>query len=591
MDSFRIIRINKNPRDMKEILKIKRVVGCILKEDKVFLRVLWEDKLVTWESPDTLCCPLLFTNFLNKVDGLLQKKAFEEEKIRKKEAEKSFISSIRSKEPVQEAKTIHRVVTSERNKVDCHQTKTTNKRTEEPELHKKYKSLSIANQKNARESARLEKYGLESFGQKSSFGLHKPQFKVSNKTFLNNQRYFEAPQSKPASYTEKKEIEIQSKENDFVVQVDSQKVATFSYVNIVSNLTMPFNKHFNVTHTVSLDELENIMFSARQNAAFGNFDVYNLKLLNNNGRFRDLLQQAKDNHVFVDVTSSVSFVLFFVFNSSRLRKYDICGYYNLVRLPAEMVKYVIDARIDRSLCDSYNLWQKSTVHYADRVLRYFLVCSPNLVEDKIHRFSIFANSSNFMASEIRKFLTSRGKKYVTMEHTEIDTVFIHVEYLQFLNNMPFYFSLVESNCSFYFFGASIIKREGYFLAPMLKEGGILLLLDSFSAQINDQYLSQVIAFLKKDNLSKWQLIVSSDLVCILESMLCQTPNNNTIRNILFLSQNSVVKSDGFVPEEHIKNLRKKNLLEKRYFYIIDPKQNDNLHKTPKQLLNIIDSLK
>lgn len=576
---------------MREVLKIKRVVGCILKDEKVFLRILWEDKLVTWESPETLRCPLLFTNFLNKVDGLLQKKAFEEERIKRKVEEKSFISSIRSKESITERKIAPRAAVLEHNRVNRHMSKTADQRTDEPEKHKEFQNTYIANQKIVKEGNRSEKQQSESFGQKLNLGPYKSSFRTSNKIFLNNQRYFEAPLSKQTGYIEKEEVDIQSKENDFVVLMDSVKIATFSYVCILGNLAMPFGKQFNVSHTIGFAEFENIMFSARQNVNFGDYDVYNLKLLNNNDKFRDLLLQGKENYVFVDVSNEISCVLFLVFNSNKLKKYNICGYYNLVRIPAKAIRYAINPRLDKSLCDSYNLWQKNTYQYVDRVFRHFLISGPNLVEDKILKFSIFASSSNFLASEIRKFLTSRGKKYVSMDHTEIDTIFVHVEYLQFLNNMPFYFSLIESNCSFYFFGTSILKREGYFVAPMLKEGGILLLVDSIATQIDDQHLSQIMAFLRKDNMSKWQLVIGSSLVKKLESMLCQMPQNDTVRNVLFLSQNNVVESSNFVPEEYIRNLRKKYLIEKRHFYILDPKINDNLHKTPKQFVNIINNHK
>lgn len=555
---------------LEDRLKIKKVIGFAFKEQKFHLRILWTDRYITWETPETLNCPLLLENFLTKIETKIHDQIEKENQDKKKIQEKQFMSSLNKNETT--------------NSIP----KTQSKQKTQPSKIKQIppKKREIVDLTKKREiTAPMALKAPENRKKKFDHTAYKPEFQKSNKQFLSDKRYFEHQSKKEPDHKrtrrEYPSNTLDRRIGDYIVKQDDNELASLYVKEIVIEQNFPLKKIFNISQKVTVKDLEIFMFSLRQCSGIGKFDIFNVKFADSTPKFRSMCTNL-DKVTFVDTTAE-NHITFFV-GPKVLEKFDIYHTYSLLRFPKYLIRLENSFQLTESLNNDKNIWHKDDVDYSEYVFGHFLFKNHYYELEKVKKYIIFSLFPSYMCNELEKYLSLGNKKKVDFENTEVDTVFINGEHTTLINTLPYFIPILESCCKFFLVHSQSGPKFFSSIEPIFQNGGAIIFSDSFFESDAKDIELTVEYFLSEKR--KWTLFASSLLISRCNDILAVDPQKSFYRELLNICQST----DSLDTSDYIEALRdlRSNLFKKRrFFYVLDPSRNHSFYRTPSRFMSIM----
>lgn len=427
---------SQSMKKKNELNKIKKILGMLYKNDKFHLRVLWIDRYITWETPDTLNCPILFENFLHKTERLIMEDIDKEEKKKEKLKEKQFISELTCKKtdnspkqplkkkkektsPVIETYSYNSFKSSPK-KGTSHLTRPSPQssthfiqRRKDFKFQTGKKSFAEPCSKEMIDSKRMAEIYRDRKS-KLDFSAYKPAtYQKTSRQFLADSRYFEQANQTmtPTDHDgdKKKTREISIGDKDCVVRSNLEELAVFKVTPLCvnapklnpfspqsNNLDNTLKSHtsnsvsssdrqlslnsnmntiniFNVTHQVLPNLLDILLFTMRQNALLPPCDIFDAHLLDSVETFRNTLSSLNET-VLCDISQN-GMILFMT--GKLMEKYDILNNYTILRFFTQdktIFDPILASTNHSGLYSAMNkaLWYKDENCYTDQVFGHLL---------------------------------------------------------------------------------------------------------------------------------------------------------------------------------------------------------------------------
>lgn len=581
--------------------KIKKILGFAFRDDIYHIRVLWADRVVSWETPQSVNCPLLLENFMNKIECKIYEQIEKEEENKKKLDEKSFIESLRKKPEKIDSKLLKNFTKKPNTKIFIKQYETDteknlngiqfkNKNFNEPYKLEKQTLDHLRPQKNLNLNQKAYKSDFQSKNlnekeYKLDLNAYKPDFK-SNNHFLSNRRYFETRTQDSVKESEPSKIEIKSyKETpDYIMYEDGKECASLKIKEII-NVSKCTEKVFNVAYCISKFEFEILLFTLRQ-SNFGNIDILSVQFLPTKGNFIDKMKSLNEI-VLVDRTS----ILTFFVGPKILEKFGIYNDYTIIRLPKESlmsfntlmnfhnfnfkdVKHNLSVEnneygiLQESL--ELNTWNLKDIDYYDHVMGHIAFHQIDL--QNIKKYCIFSMFKSQNILDLDDYLQRKNKLRVDFDNTELDTIF--VENIDVINNMPCFNYLLETKCQFYRVDSSRIES-------IFKNGSVIILSNNFFESENIDFFMNFMKENKKEHI----VYSNSFLASKCEDIIQSDPSKSYYRDFLRICRK--VQKNVANELKILKNIRNLYFEKQRFFYVIDAHKDYGLYRTPSKFLSIV----
>lgn len=550
-----------------EPIKIKKLIGIIFRGNQIFLQVLWKDKALTWETPDNVFSPILFENFINKLEDKITYEYDQKLQIKKKIEEKHFISSLKP-----QLKKNKKIIFNQDNLSAINQ--------------KNLSPVKIIKNNNVTSKSKSTKFAhkkeFAGLGKSSNLNMHayKTDFLKTNQHFLANKRYFE--DIKTPKKIEKVPVILDKKDGNLIMYKEKKEIASLELNDLESQDILQQKMRFEMSCFIQIRELESFLFSVRQNSNVHAYNVFGVKFLYTTTQFREMCNKL-DEWAYVD-TTNFTYTMFFC-ASKILQRFEIFNTHCVIKFSAQAINTITNLKLLRSFDNSINVWHSGEISHSKFIIGYILFNCPDFEEKSIHKFAIFSPFHSYLCHELVKYLTMKGKEIVSFDNSEIDSVFVHDANIQMINNMPYFIYLIESKCNFYFIQSKIKTSKTNFLSPIfIKNKGVLFILENFI----ECKLSDLIEFVNYIclNQENWIVYCTRATISKVEELMVKDTEYCFLTNFLALCIESDELTDiGVI--QFLKNVRYDFYKSKRFFYAINLNKNSSLFRTPDKFLNII----
>ncbi|KAG0419365.1 hypothetical protein EQH57_0523, partial [Dictyocoela roeselum] len=356
-----------------------------------------------------------------------------------------------------------------------------------------------------------------------------------------------------------------------------EKICTFEYREMNRIDRMGVIKKFDASMLASLSEVKIFLLSALQNPKIWDYEIYNLDLLENNDKFRNLCAKMMSEKLVLVDTTNLTHDYIFVYGHS-LKKYDLLNNYNLIKIRKSYLDLRTNETINACISNKINMWHKSEPLYCFNIENQVMFGLCNDEKFNNNNFYIFAEVHDFFTDLLARSLESLGGKPVPISDNKITALYISSECMQYTYMMPRFHEILLSETKFYLYDVSAETP----IMPIFPDGGILSLDPGLLSDIDVPDLLNVLRTISDSN-SKWALKIPATLISGLKKLMEQHKGRlsyNGIEEIYKIAEKNVEDDiDGDI-EKYIKWMASKYFREKRFFIVLSDGCKGDFYKTP-----------